>query len=62
MQEKAHLKFKKKFGGHVFFIFSIRSGNKKKIYNVEVIEEIRREIEILKKTEAITSTNTNGRI
>jgi len=48
MQETAHLKFKKKFGGHVFFIFSIKSGNKKKIYNAEVIEEIRREIEILK--------------
>jgi hypothetical protein len=49
VQEMAHLKFKRKFGGRVFFVFSIESGNKKKIYNVEVIEEIQREIETLKK-------------
>ena len=48
MHEVNHKNFLEKFGGHVFFIFSIKSGNKKKIYNAEVIEEIRREIEILK--------------
>jgi len=49
MHEVNHKKFFDKFGGHVFFIFSVKSGNKKKIYNVEVIEEIRKEIERLKK-------------
>lgn len=50
MHEVNHKKFFDKFGGHVFFIFSVKSGNKKKIYNVEVIEEIQKEIERLKKT------------
>jgi len=36
-------------GGRVFFIYSIKSGKKKKIYNIDVIEEIRNEIERLKK-------------
>jgi len=47
MHEVNHKKFHDKFGGQVFFVFSIKSGNKKKIYNVEVIEEIRQEIEKL---------------
>jgi len=36
--------FKQKFGGKVFFVYSIKSGKKKKIYNTEVIEEIKNEI------------------
>lgn len=49
MHEVNHKKFFDKFGGHVFFIFSVKSGNKKNIYNVEVIEKIQQEIEKLKK-------------
>lgn len=48
MHEVNHKKFTDKFGGQVFFIFSVKSGNKKKIYNVEVIEEIQKEIDRLK--------------
>jgi hypothetical protein len=49
MHEVNHKKFTNKFGGQVFFIYSVKSGKKKKIYNVEVIEEIRKEIERLEK-------------
>jgi hypothetical protein len=41
--------FEEKFGGNVFVIFSTRKGNKKDIVNKEIIEEIRQEIERLKK-------------
>ena len=41
--------FEEKFGGKVFVIFSTRKGNKKDIVNKEIIEEIRLEIERLKK-------------
>lgn len=50
MHEVNHEKFKNKFGGEVFFLYSIKSGKMKKIYNIEVIEEIRSEVERLKKT------------
>lgn len=46
---KTHERFKKKFGGKVFIVFSIKKDNKKEIYNPEVIEEIKKEIERLKK-------------
>ena len=49
MHEKNHQRFKNEFGGNVFFIYSIKaSGKKKKIYNTEVIEEIKAEIRRLK--------------
>lgn len=49
MHEKNHQRFKNEFGGNVFFIYSIKaSGKKKKIYNTEVIEEIKAEIKRLK--------------
>ena len=41
--------FEEKFGGKVFVIFSARTGNKKDIVNKDIIEEIRKEIERLKK-------------
>ncbi|MBC8489891.1 MAG: MjaI family restriction endonuclease [Bacteroidetes bacterium] len=45
MHSKNHEKFERDFGGKVFFVYSIKSsGKKKRIYNVEVIEEIRAEI------------------
>ena len=49
MHEVNHEKYRNKFGGQVFFIYSVKSGNKKNIYNVEVIEKIQQEIEKLKK-------------
>ncbi len=45
---RTHKNFEEKFGGKVFIIFSIKKGDKKEIYNSEVIEEIKREIEKLK--------------
>ena len=41
--------FEEKYGGKVFVIFSARTGNKKDIVNKEIIDEIRKEIERLKK-------------
>ncbi|MCF8431245.1 MAG: hypothetical protein K9G34_04815, partial [Melioribacteraceae bacterium] len=41
--------FEKKYGGKVFVIFSTRTGDKKVIKNKEVVDEIRAEIERLKK-------------
>lgn len=48
-QEATHKKFTAKYGGRVFYVISIKDGDKKRIYNTEVIEEIRQEIERLKK-------------
>jgi hypothetical protein len=48
-QEKTHEKFTEKYGGKVFYIISVKEGKKKIIHNPEVIEEIRKEIEHLKK-------------
>jgi len=42
--------FEKKYGGKVFVIFSIRTGDKKVIKNKEIIKEIKTEIERLKST------------
>jgi hypothetical protein len=47
LQEKTHQKFTKVFGGKVFYLFSIKAGDKKEIQNEEVIEEIKAEIERL---------------
>lgn len=44
IQESTHKNFTNKFGGKVFFVFSIKVGNKKKIHNTEVISEIEEEI------------------
>lgn len=49
IQEQTHLSFSKKFGGKVFYIYSIKDGKKKVIANSEVIEEIKNEIERLRK-------------
>lgn len=49
MQETSHRKFQEKFGGRVFIVFSVRVGGKKVIHNPEVVEEIKKEIERLKK-------------
>lgn len=46
-QKRTHEKFTEKYGGKVFYIISIAKDKKKVIYNPEVIEEIRKEIERL---------------
>jgi len=46
---KTHDKFEKDKGGKVFIVFSIKREGKKMIYNPEVTEEIKREIERLRK-------------
>ncbi len=46
---KSHEKFRKKFGGSVFIVFSVKVGREKRICNPEVIDEIRREIQRLEK-------------
>jgi hypothetical protein len=48
-QEKTHEKFTIKYGGKVFYIISIKEEKRKIIYNPEVIEEIRKEINRLKR-------------
>lgn len=47
-QEKTHKKFTERYGGKVFYIYSIKEGDKKTIYNKEVIEDIKQEIIRLK--------------
>ncbi len=44
LQEKTHKLFSEKYGGKVFYIFSVKDGKKKKILNLEVVEEIKEEI------------------
>ena len=49
MHRANHERFMGDFGSKVFFIYSIKStGKKKKIFNIEIIEEIKIEIERLK--------------
>jgi len=48
-QKNTHEKFTAKYGGKVFYVISVKEGKKKIIHNPEVIEEIRKEIERLKK-------------
>lgn len=45
---ETHNKFERDKGGKVFIIFSVRRGEKKVIYNFEVIDEIKEEIQRLK--------------
>jgi hypothetical protein len=44
LQEATHRSFTKKFGGRVFYIYSYKSGEKKEIYNKDVIDQIRAEL------------------
>jgi hypothetical protein len=48
IQEETHKQFTEVFGGKVFYIYSIKVGERKEIYNKEVIEEIKEEIKRLK--------------
>jgi len=46
-QIKTHEKFSNKYGGKVFYVISIKEGNTKKIHNLEIIDEINKEIKRL---------------
>ncbi len=48
IQERTHKEFEKKYGGQVFYVISIKEQNKKIIQNMDVIDEIKKEIERLK--------------
>lgn len=47
LQEKTHLHFTQKFGGKVFYVYSTKEGDKKKIVNEDVVKQIRDEIQRL---------------
>lgn len=47
IQEISHEKFRKGFGGKVFYIYSMKKDKKKEIYNIEIIEDIRQEMKRL---------------
>jgi len=49
LQLETHKKFSQLFGGKVFYIISIKENNQKKIYNSEVIDEIKNEMNKLNK-------------
>lgn len=49
LQQKTYQKFTEKYGGKVFYVISVKKGDKKIIVNEEVIDEIRQEIVRLKK-------------
>ena len=49
VQNITHEKFTRQYGGRVFYVFSSKVGDKKEIRNKEVINEIRQEMERLKK-------------
>lgn len=54
IQSESHQKFTEVFGGKVFYLFSEKVGERKKIKNKEVIDEIKSEIERLKKDKKLT--------
>lgn len=47
IQKQTHLSFKKKFGGEVFYVFSIKKDGNKTIHNTDVIGLIEKEIDRL---------------
>ncbi len=49
LQKSTHEKFTKEYGGKVFYLISIKEDNKKKIYNIEIVDEIKEEINRLMK-------------
>jgi hypothetical protein len=49
IQEETHHKFTEVFGGKVFYIFSTKINGKKEIFNKDIIDEIKKEVERLKK-------------
>jgi len=47
LQSQAHSEFSEKYGGKVFYIYSLKKGDTKRIVNEEIIESIREEIKRL---------------
>ncbi|HNW88296.1 MAG TPA: MjaI family restriction endonuclease [Bacteroidales bacterium] len=47
IQEETHKQFTEGFGGKIFYIYSVKNGERKEIYNKEVIDEIATEIKRL---------------
>lgn len=47
LQQKTHKKFTQKYGGKVYYVFSLKQGNTKVIQNIEVVAEIQQEIDRL---------------
>lgn len=47
MHEKNHQRFTRDFGDSVFFVYSVKSAKKRNIYNIEVIDEIKKEMDRL---------------
>ena len=47
LQADTHKKFTEKYGGKVFYIISIKQGDKKIIHNPQIIDEIKAEIQRL---------------
>lgn len=47
--KSSHDKFKKKFGGEVFTVLSVKKDNRKVIFNLDVVEDIRMEIKRLQR-------------
>jgi len=48
MHEENHRRFTERFSGQVFFVYSVKSGKKKQISNLDVIDQIKNEMERLK--------------
>lgn len=48
LQRISHEKFTKEYGGRVFYVYSAKQDGKKEIVNIEVVDEIKEEIERLK--------------
>ncbi|MEX2684882.1 MAG: MjaI family restriction endonuclease, partial [Candidatus Sigynarchaeota archaeon] len=47
IQAETHRKFKEKYGGNVFYVFSVNEGDKKVIGNADVIDQIKAELKRL---------------
>jgi len=50
LQQETHEKFTEKYGGKVFYIFSVKQDGKKRIANDEIVDEIKAEIKRLVKS------------
>lgn len=48
LQKNTHEKFAKRYGGRVFYVFSVKKGDRKEIQNIDVIDEIRSEMSRLR--------------
>jgi len=50
IQIDTHKKFTSEYGGKVFYVFSLKEGNKKIIHNLDVINDIKKEIKRLEQS------------